>query len=131
MAQPDWRGVRAFALFDLLVTGALALPWLSDYVLAFLLSGFALLGSPADWLPLPTVTMVFCNLAGVLGVLWNGLRFAHPNATIVRMDQWGRIAVATLLIYYLVLQGAPVVLWLFVATELCGAAVEWRSLRRA
>lgn len=131
MHDQNWRAVRAFALFDLVVTGMLALPIVSGYALAILLSGFGFFGSPADWLHMPLLTMVFCNLAGVLGVLWNGLRFVHPNATIVRMDQWGRIAVAAVLIYYLTMQGAPVALWLFVVTELSGAWAEWRSLRRA
>ena len=130
MRDKSWRAVRAFALFDLIVTGLLAVPVLSEYVLALLLSGFGLLGAPAQWLPFSTVTLVFCNLAGVLGVLWNGLRWLHPQILIVRMDQWGRVAVAAVLSFYLCLKGAPVVLWLFVATELAGAWVAWRTLRR-
>ena len=130
MRDESWRGVRAFALLDLIVTGLLAVPLLSQHVLALLLSGFGVLGSPSQWLPFSTVTLVFCNLAGVLGVLWNGLRWLHPQALIVRTDQWGRVAVAAVLIFYLCFKAAPVVLWLFVATELAGALVAWRTLRR-
>lgn len=130
MRDESWRGVRAFALFDLVVTGLLAVPLLSEYVLALLLSGFGVLGSPSQWLPFSTLTLVFCNLAGVLGVLWNGLRWMHPQPLIVRMDQWGRVAVAAVLVFYLCFKAAPVVLWLFVITELAGAVMAWNTLRR-
>ncbi len=130
MNPQQWRWVRAVAVFDLIATGLLAVPVWSDHVLAWLLSGFGLLGSPADWLPLPLTTSIFLNLAGLLGVLWNGYRLLSPEPLLVRMDQWGRIAVAALLGYFLICRGAPVVLWLFVASELIGSAVEWRALRR-
>ena len=45
------------------------------------------------------------------------------------MDQWGRLVVAAVLAYYLACRGAPVVLWLFVASELIGSAIAWRALR--
>lgn len=130
MQPHHWRWVRAFAIFDLIITGSLAIPVLSDYVLAFLLSGFGLLGSPSALLPMPLTTMIFCNLAGVLGVLWNGYRAVSPEPLVVRMDQWGRVVVAAVLAYYLVCRGAPVVLWLFVVSELAGSFVEWRALNR-
>jgi hypothetical protein len=120
--------VRAFALFDLVVTGLLAVPWLGDAVLALMVTWFGLDGSPGDVLPLPILTSVFLNLAGVLGVLWNGRRFLAPTPDLVRWDMWGRVAVAALFAVSLVARDAPGVLWLFVATELAGAAVAHRWL---
>jgi hypothetical protein len=131
MNAQQWRWVRIVAVFDLLATGSLAIPVLSDYVLAFLLSGFGLDGKAADWLPIPLTTAVFCNLMGLIGVLWNGARVISPEPLLVRMDQFGRLAVAAALAYYLLCRDAPVVLWLFVASELIGSAVAWRALRRA
>ena len=50
--------VRSFALFDLVVTGLLAVPWLGDTVLALMVTWFGLDGSPGDLLPLPVLTSV-------------------------------------------------------------------------
>jgi hypothetical protein len=122
------RMVRMVALFDLLVTAPLALPELSNAWVALLLSGFGFLGSPSAWLPLPLTTSLFCVLAGILGVLWNGCRLLRPDALLVRADIWGRIAVAAALIYFMVAHQAPVIFWAFVATELGGALIERRAL---
>lgn len=130
MNPQQWRWVRVVAVFDLIATGALAIPVLSEHVLAYLLSGFGLAGSPSDWLPLPLTTAIFLNLTGLLGVLWNGYRLVSPEPLLVRLDQWGRIVVAAVLAYYLLCRGAPAMLWLFVASELIGSVIEWRALRR-
>lgn len=120
--------VRAFALFDLVVTVLLAVPWLGDAVLALLVTWFGLDGSAGGLLPLPVLTSVFLNLAGILGVLWNGRRFLAPTPELVGWDMWGRVAVAALFVVMLVARDAPSVLWLFVASELAGAAVAQRWL---
>ncbi|HEY0973905.1 MAG TPA: hypothetical protein VGE57_05380 [Solimonas sp.] len=130
MNPQQWRWVRAVAVFDLIVTASLAIPVASEYVMAWLLSGFGFAGAASDWLPLPLTTALFLNLAGLLGVLWNGYRVLNPEPLLVRMDQWGRIVVAAVLAWYLLARGAPVVLWLFVASELAGSIIEWRALRR-
>ena len=120
--------VRAVALFDLAVTGLLAIPWLGDVVLAVMLTWFGLEGSPRDVLPLPIVTSVFVNLAGILGVLWNGRRYLAPTTELVRWDMWGRLAVALLFAGSVLLRDAPTVLLLFVVTEVGGAIVAQRFL---
>lgn len=125
------RAIRAVAAFDLLVTLPMAVPGLSECYTAWLLSGFGLLQSPASWLPLPLSTAVFVVLAGILAVLWNGARVLQPQLTVlVRGDCVGRCAVAAAFLYFLLLRDAPPVLWLFVATELIGSVVEFRSLSR-
>lgn len=120
--------VRVVALVDLLFTAPLAIPEFSNAYVALLLSGFGLLGPASAYVPLPLTTSVFCVLAGILGVLWNGCRLLRPDSFLVRADIWGRAAVALALAYFLIVHQAPVVLWAFVATELIGALVERRAL---
>ncbi|MES2491414.1 MAG: hypothetical protein V4607_16640 [Pseudomonadota bacterium] len=120
--------VRVVAFVDLLATAPLAIPEISNAYAALLLSGFGLLGDASAYVPLPLTTSVFCVLTGILGILWNGCRLMRPDSFLVRADIWGRLAVASALTYFLVVHHAPVVLWLFVATELIGALVEKRAL---
>jgi hypothetical protein len=130
MKDFDVKAVRLVAVFDLLVTLPMAVPGLSEYYTAWLLSGFGLLQSPADWLPLPLSTAVFVVLAGILAVLWNGARALSPHLVLlVRGDCAGRCAVAAAFAYFLLARDAPAVLWLFVATELAGSAIEVKALR--
>jgi hypothetical protein len=130
MKDFDMKAVRLVAAFDLIVTLPMAVPGLSEYYTAWLLSGFGLLQSPVDWLPLPLSTAVFVVLAGILAVLWNGVRALRPDlALLVRGDCAGRCAVAAAFAYFLLARDAPAVLWLFVATELAGSAVELKALR--
>ena len=56
--------VRAFALFDLVVTGLLALPWVADRVLALLLTWFGLDGSPGDCSSAGTRRIMSSNPSG-------------------------------------------------------------------
>jgi hypothetical protein len=128
---PSLRAVRAFAIYDLLATAAFAIPVVGEHVLALLLSGFGLFGSMYDWLPLPVTTALFLHLTGILGVLWNGLRAYSLDPQVIRADMIGRLAVAALLAWFMLGRGVPAVLWLFVATELGGAAVAWVALRPA
>jgi hypothetical protein len=127
--QQAEKTIRAVALFDLAATLPLAIPIFSGYWLALLFSGFGLAGSPSDHLPMPQTTLLFCNLAGILGVLWNGARFMRPERSLTRMDVRGRILVALMLVYYLGWQGLPAVLWLFVASEIIGAVLQHRALK--
>ncbi|PTU30055.1 hypothetical protein [Stenotrophobium rhamnosiphilum] len=120
--------VRVVAFVDLLATAPLAIPEISNAYAALLLSGFGLLGDASAYVPLPLTTSVFCVLTGILGILWNGCRLMRPDSFLVRADIWGRLGVASALIYFLVVHQAPVVLWVFVATELIGAVVEKRAL---
>lgn len=122
--------IRIVAIFDLVATAPMAVPVLGSWYAALLFTNFGLSAAPASVLPLPLVASLFIALAGVLAVLWNGCRARHPDLRpLVSFDIVGRGAVAALLVYFLVGFDAPAVLWLFVATELIGAAIEWRALR--
>ncbi len=122
--------IRIVASFDLLATAPMAVPVLGDYYAAWLFTNLGLSGSPMSVMPLPAVASVFIALAGVLAVLWNGCRARHPQLLpLTQFDIGGRCAVAALLVYFLLVLDVPAVLWLFVATELIGAAIELRALR--
>ncbi len=125
------RWIRIVAIFDLIVTVPMAIPGLADHYTALLLSGFGLFGSPSAWQPLPLSTSLFVVLAGILAVLWNGCRAVHPGfTTLARWDCVGRVAVAAAFVYFLIARDAPAVLWLFVASELLGAAIEATAVAR-
>jgi hypothetical protein len=122
--------IRFVAVYDLVATAPMALPVAGDWYAALLFTNLGFSAPPASVMPLPLVASLFIALAGVLAVLWNGCRACHPDLQpLVRFDIVGRAAVAALLAYFLLGFEAPAVLWLFVATELGGALIEWRALQ--
>lgn len=114
--------VRVMALFDLAVTAPLAVPALDVVWLNLLLTGGGWWTLPPAWSLSPAALML-AQLAGVLGICWNGARACWPgDRRLVAIDGVARIAVATLLLR-LTWQGGPPSLIAFVGTELCGAVV--------
>lgn len=124
--------IRSVAAFDLLATLPLALPYVAELYLELLLTGFGLWPQgDAGWLPLTQPAALFCNLAGILAVTWNAARWKRPQENwLVRFDVRARIVVATLLAGYLLMLGAPGMLWIFVFSELAGALLQALCLRR-
>ncbi|MGH8444303.1 MAG: hypothetical protein ACREVL_03500 [Solimonas sp.] len=121
--------VRGFAVLDVAVTAPLAVPGLGALWLQLLLGGAGLLPPPEAWSITPPA-LLFAQLAGVLGACWNGARARWPDdRRLVGIDAVARVAVAVLLLFWL-LSGAPPVLGLFIVTELAGAAVAVGVLRR-
>lgn len=118
--------LRAIILYDLIVTACLALPGISQLFLQIidLLGRYTGLAAPLpDFDPFQ---MFMVNLAGVMGVAWNGLRWKTPVYRLVRFDAWARLAVAALILYYVLLWDVTPVLLLFVFSELFGSVVEFR-----
>lgn len=123
--------IRLVAALDLLITLPLAIPIVAEIYVGLLFNGLGLLPTTPDLLPLSVSAALFCNLAGVLGVLWNGARCMRPEESwLARLDIRGRLLVSALLVYYLTAHDAPATLWLFVATELIGAVLQWQSLNK-
>jgi Zn-finger nucleic acid-binding protein len=121
--------IRAWAGFDLLVTGLLALPPTARaFVEALYALEAALFGGTAAAPELPAVAWLFVNLAGALGVLWAGVRLARPEPWLGRADALARCGVAALIAGYVAGGAVPRVLLGFVATELLGAVAQARSL---
>ena len=121
--------VRLFAAADFCVTAPLAIPGLGALWLRWLLDGGGLLPAAAEWAISPSA-LLFAQLAGVLGACWNGARLVWPrDRRLVAIDMIARLLVAALLLRWLSV-GAPLVLALFVGSELAGAAAAMLALRR-
>ena len=71
------------------------------------------------------VSLMFVNIMGILGVIWALARIGSPNDELSRLDALGRIIVAALIIHAIT-WGATPILWVFVATELIGSALQFR-----
>lgn len=113
--------VRACAAFDLAVTGCLAVPPLARGLFAVL----------APELPDPGgFAWLFVSVAGVLGVLWAGVRLARPARALAWADAAGRAWVGALILWAVVVGDVPRVLLLFVLTEWGGALAQAAVLRR-
>lgn len=123
--------VRAVAAFDLAVTAVLATPGLAQAFLALVMAIDAALGLATPTPALDATGWLFVNLAGLLGVLWNGLRWQDPQPRQVRWDAAGRVAVSAWIIGYVALADISPVFLLFVVSELGGAAVAVLALRPA
>jgi hypothetical protein len=122
--------IRVCAAFDLCVTGLLALPIGARVFVEALYALEPALGGAALTPALPPLAWLFANLAGVLGVLWAGVRLARPAAWLARADAAGRCAVAALILLYLAPGDAPRGLAVFIVTELAGAAAQLWVTRR-
>lgn len=130
----DFRTVaRPWAVLDLVVTGILAVQPLAQVFLAVLYGLDASLGGDARAPGFETIHWIFVSLAGVLGVLWALARIVEPTRFLITCDTVGRCVVGALFLYSLVIPDdpAPRPLWLFVATELLGAAHQGLALIRS
>jgi hypothetical protein len=123
--------IRAWAAFDLVVTGLLALPFTARVCVHALYALEAALFGAAPAVPaLPAVAWLFVSLAGALGVLWALVRLARPEPWLGRADAIARCGVAALIAGYVAGGAVPRALLAFVATELLGAAAQAISLAR-
>lgn len=123
--------MRVIIGFDLLVTAWLALPGAAGLFLDLLdaLGRWSGLAPPIE--PFDPLQLFMVNLAGILGVTWNWTRWHTASYDLAKIDAVARIAVAALIVYYVVAMGATPVLLLFMVSELSGSAVEFRLRPRA
>jgi hypothetical protein len=117
--------VRAWAGFDLLVTGALALPPVARPLLG-LLAALGGASAPA----LPELGWLFVHVAGALGVLWAVVRLARPTRFLGLADAVARLWVGGLIARFVLAGGVPAVYLAFVASEWLGAAAQLGVLGR-
>lgn len=121
--------IRMWAGLDLVVTLLLALPPTALWFIATLYQINGLLGASASPPPFTPLHLLFVCLMGGLGVLWALVRILRPMLFLGRADAWARLWVAGLIIYFIVVNEAPVALYLFVASELLGACHQLWVLR--
>ena len=124
------KTIRGVAWADLAVTLPFALPFIAEAVIAliYILDRWLGFGTPAVLFEMSPLAMMFVHIMGVLGVVWALARLRIPSPFLARTDALARLAVAGLIVYAMT-EGATPVLWLFVATEVGGSAVQFAVLR--
>ncbi len=124
MREGARTATRGVAVFDLLVTGCLAVPGFETRFTDAVSQLDALAGFATPVASLTPLGVLFANLAGALGVVWALARIAWPLRRLVAADAVARLAVAALIAHSIEVRGLSPLLWIFVATELIGAAVQ-------
>ena len=120
------RTVRFWAMVDSGVL-ALALPYTATLFLSAIYWLNSLLGGEAVVPAFGAIQMFFVNLSGVLVGVWVVARLMMPIGLMAFIDAVGRTLVALLIVWFVLAQQAPPVLWLFVFTEGIGAVVQLRA----
>lgn len=117
------RVVRAGALYDIVFTAALALPWTQ----ALAHGATSGLNEALGGAPLPPFAPFHMFLAGLLGsvvVVWSVLRMRRPSLELGRYDGVTRFLFAAWMAWTLAQGGAPV-LWLLLVPETAWGVVQW------
>lgn len=122
--------LRRVALFDLVVTLPFALPIVAQRVVYALFDLDEALGLTADLPRLDSLHLLFINLMGILAVLWNFARVRARGPELAQLDVWGRCAVALWITGYVLFSRVTPILLVFVVTELGGAWIERKALRK-
>ncbi len=123
--------MRLWASLDLAVTLPMALPGLAFSFVQALFTVNGWFGGRDAPGPADPLYLFFLMLAGALGVTWAVARLLYPQAALAVIDSVARVWVAGVICYSVEAFEAPAVLYLFVATELAGAAHQgWTVFRR-
>ena len=120
------RTVRFWALLDSSVL-ALALPFTATLFLHAIYWLNGLLGGESAAPAFGAMQMFFVNLSGVLVGVWVAARLLMPIGLLAFIDAVGRTLVALLIVWFVLAQDAPPVLWFFVFTEGIGAVAQLRA----
>jgi hypothetical protein len=124
------KTVRLWAWVDSSVTWTLAIPPMAKVFISTLYRINGWIGGESVAPAFLPVQLFFVSLSGVLISLWVLARLLHPVPVFALLDGWGRVAVSALLIYFVLVAGAPRVLLLFVVTEMAGAIGQLRVVYR-
>jgi len=125
--------IRGVAAFDLLVTAVFAVPPLAKVFVqvVYALDGMISGGDVAAVAPaIPPIAWLFFNVAGILGVLWAGVRIVMPMRELAIADAAARCVVAAWVLYYCLAESVPSILLVFVATEVLGSLIQGVAIRR-
>lgn len=123
------KTVRFWAMLDTGVL-SLALPFTAKLFLGALYALNGWLGGEATPPVFAPIQMFFVNLSGVMVLVWCAARLLHPVGLMALIDAIGRVLVSALIAYFIVVEDAIPVLWLFVGTEMAGAIVQGRAVLR-
>ena len=118
------RKVRLWAMIDSSVSYPLALPPLAEHFLNLLYVVNGKLGGDPVAPPFSAMHLFFVSLTGSLVALWCLARYLKPIGLFALIDGWGRVWVSALIVWFVVVEGAPRVLLLFIVTEMAGAFAQ-------
>ena len=119
--------VRFWAWLDSSVTWMLALPPLAPKFIAMIFTMNGWMGGVGTAPVFEPIHLLFVCLTGALVSTWVVARLLVPLGILAVIDGWGRLVVGCIILYCLLALDAPVVLWLFVATEWLGAFAQLRA----
>lgn len=121
------RLVRASAIYDVLMTGAFAMPW----TLLWLHEQLSAVNLRLGGTPLPAFApfhlLIGCLLGSVV-LVWSALRIADPQPRFGRYDAAARYLFSLWMGWALLATGEPV-LWLFIVPELAWGLLQSLPLR--
>jgi hypothetical protein len=121
--------VRFWAMLDTGVL-SLALPFTAKLFIGGLYWLNGLFGGASEAPVFDSLALFFVNLSGVMVLVWVAARLLHPIGLLALVDSIGRVLVSLLIAYYILVEGAIPVLWLFVGTEMAGAIAQGRAVLR-
>ncbi len=124
------RKVRFWALVDSSVSYTLALPPLAQHFISLLYYVNGKLGGDAAAPDFTPLQMFFVSLSGSLITLWCVARYLKPIGLFALIDGWGRVWISLLIVWFVVVEGAPRVLLLFIVTEMIGAIAQLHEVYR-
>lgn len=123
------KTVRFWAMLDTGVL-SLALPVTASLFIGALYALNGWLGGVDTAPTFAPIQMFFVNLSGVMVLVWCAARLLHPVGLMALIDAVGRTLVSALIAYFIVVEDAIPVLWLFVGTEMAGAIAQGRAVLR-
>jgi hypothetical protein len=124
------RTVRFWAMVDSGVSYPLALPPLAQHFIDVLYAINGKIGGDATAPAFSPMALFFVSLSGSLVAIWCVARYMKPIGLFAFIDGWGRVWISALIVWFVVVEGAPRVLLLFVATEMIGAVAQLREVYR-
>lgn len=119
--------VRFWAWLDTAVSWMPAVPPLSAFFIGGLYTMNGWIGGVAQAPVFDPIHLVFVSLMGSLVTLWCVVRILYTASWMAVVDGWARLWVGATLVWFLLAEGAPPVLWMFVFTEWIGAFAQLRA----
>ena len=119
------RLVRGFSIFDLLILGPFALPFLATFQLSTFSTLHTSLNLSGSNFPVFESThLLFLNLLGTVTIFWSIWRFRHASVEIGIFEGWARLSFAALMLYHLIVGNISAVAWVFVGTEIVSGVLH-------
>lgn len=119
--------IRCSGIYDIVLMIPFAIPgvvWWTMSQMQIIHQHFELSGNfPA----LSSFHLFFINVMAVITIVWSVLRVHRPMPKYGMYDTVARIALAILILYYLLLENVSEVLWLFFFSELIWATLQLYS----